>query len=76
MTDEDLYLLLDEEMRLYYTYTQAMSEEARYPKRVAKKRQAWVDLYQKLRPVVSPEKRRELLQRRVEAAAIERKRKR
>jgi hypothetical protein len=62
MTDEDLYRLYREEQRLYREYVEASSEEARYPQRVAKKRDAWITLHRKLRDVLDPDTLRRILQ--------------
>ena len=62
MTDADLYALYREEQRLYREYVNALSEESRYPQRIAKKRDAWESLYRKLRVVLPSAKLRELLQ--------------
>jgi hypothetical protein len=68
MTDEDLYLLLREEMRLYREYVHASTEEARYPARIEKKRKAWIALHGKLQQALPMAERRRILQERVALA--------
>ena len=71
MTDADLYALYREEQRLYREYVEALSEEARWPHKVARKREAWESLYRKLRVVLPSKKLREILQSEVVARSYE-----
>jgi len=71
MTDADLYALYREEQRLYRAYVESLSEESRWPAKVARKRDDWESLYRKLRVVLPSKKLRELLQSEVVARSYE-----
>jgi hypothetical protein len=61
MTDDDLYRLYREEQRLYREYIHANTEDARHPKAIDEKRDAWIALHRKLREVLPPDELRRIL---------------
>jgi len=61
MTDDDLYRLYREEQRLYREYIHANTEDARHPKAINEKRDAWIALHRKLREVLDPDELRRIL---------------
>ena len=82
MTDEDLYLLHREEVRLYNAYVDAtngrhrLNSQAISATQVAKARDAWIALHRKLREALPPAERRRILQAVIEAADNEARRSR
>jgi hypothetical protein len=64
VTDDDLYLLHREELRLYGAYVHAKTEEARYPQRVARKRDEWIRFATALAKRFPTEEVRRVLQER------------
>ena len=60
-SDSDLYTLHREEARLFREYVHANTEEARYPARIAEKRDAWITLHRKLRAALPADELRRIL---------------
>lgn len=78
MTDKDLLLLLDEEYRRYNAYIAATNGSKRLhtqnlsDKQIRETREHWLELQEKLQRRLTPERRRELLQSRVEKKGVKR----
>jgi hypothetical protein len=80
VTDEDLYLLHREEVRLYNAYIDAtngrhrLNTQAISAKQVSDARDAWIALHRKLREALPPAERRRILQAVIKSADNEARR--
>ena len=64
LSDDDLYLLHQEEMRLYSRYVRSMAEDGRQPHKTEEHRERWVRFYAKVRPVLTPDVAQRVIQAR------------